>query len=323
MTISIPLAVYTNYGTSFPTAGTFETPINPASSSSSTSTVNINIPNVTTRRKPPTPTPTTTTIRPPPGLEHTPEALAIKAKASAVAQAIEAAHRQANAINTILAASAAKEKDTGYRRRTHSKVRNLLHFPGAFEQGSGISAGADGFIRPAQGWIAGSFEFRLLLFVRPEGRGGGNGYAARMFYQVRMEDLAVLERGGADEDSDSGDGSQEDGLAEADAKADADAASDAASAAAAAAVPAVGDFGFGLWLAPASDSNDGGTLKFGYGKIVQVFHDAMLAVIRPVRAVRFSKDIVGCGDADLEPVTGFAGRDPNPRAGFRGKMRFR
>ncbi|KAL4811896.1 hypothetical protein BDW67DRAFT_179203 [Aspergillus spinulosporus] len=56
----------------------------------------------------------------------------------------------------------------------------------------------------------------------------------------------------------------------------------------------VGGFGYGLWLAP------DGSLKFGYGIVMQAFRNAILAILQAP------------SESDVAPATGFAGKDPHP-----------
>ncbi|KAL3434817.1 hypothetical protein BDV09DRAFT_195514 [Aspergillus tetrazonus] len=140
-------------------------------------------------------------------------------------------------------------------RRIHQQVRTLSPFPGMFEHGHGIHESTDGFLRPAQGWICGFIDYKVAIFVKPE----GDYFAARMFYQMRMGDLFELERMANERNA-----------------------------------PRVGGFGHGLWLAP------DGSLKFGYGIVMQAFRNAILAILQTP------------SEPDAAPVTGFAGKDPHP-----------
>ncbi|KAL4768206.1 hypothetical protein BDW60DRAFT_219928 [Aspergillus nidulans var. acristatus] len=140
-------------------------------------------------------------------------------------------------------------------RRTHQQVRTLTPFPGMFEHGHGIHESPDGFLRPAQGWICGFIDYKVAIFVKPE----GDYFAARMFYQMRMGDLFELERMANERNA-----------------------------------PRVGGFGHGLWLAP------DGSLKFGYGIVMQAFRNAILAILQTP------------SEPHAAPATGFAGKDPHP-----------
>ena len=140
-------------------------------------------------------------------------------------------------------------------RRIHQQVRTLSPFPGMFEHGHGIHESPDGFLRPAQGWICGFIDYKVAIFVKPE----GDYFAARMFYQMRMGDLFELERMANERNA-----------------------------------PRVGSFGHGLWLGP------DGSLKFGYGIVMQAFRNAILAILQTP------------SEPDSAPVTGFAGKDPHP-----------
>ncbi|KAL4981631.1 hypothetical protein BDW68DRAFT_192793 [Aspergillus falconensis] len=93
-----------------------------------------------------------------------------------------------NAATTGLAATTQPPLDDR-ARRIHQQVRTLSPFPGMFEHGHGIHESPDGFLRPAQGWVCGFVEYKVAIFVKPE----GDHFAARMFYQMRMGDLFELE----------------------------------------------------------------------------------------------------------------------------------
>ncbi|KAL4742449.1 hypothetical protein BDV11DRAFT_211460 [Aspergillus similis] len=140
-------------------------------------------------------------------------------------------------------------------RRIHEQVRTLSPFPGMFEHGHGIHESPDGFLRPAQGWICGFVDYKVAIFVKPE----GDYFAARMFYQMRIGDLFEIEHMTNERNS-----------------------------------LRVGGFGHGLWLAP------DGSLKFGYGIVMQAFRNAILAILQAP------------SESDAAPATGFAGKDPHP-----------
>ncbi|KAL4998536.1 hypothetical protein BDV10DRAFT_185145 [Aspergillus recurvatus] len=114
-------------------------------------------------------------------------------------------------INTTGPAPATQALLDNRTSRIHQQVRTLSPFPGMFEHGHGIHESPDGFLRPAQGWVCGCVEYKVAIFVKPE----GDYFAARMFYQMRMGDLFELEHMTRERTA-----------------------------------PRVGSFGHGLWLAP-------------------------------------------------------------------------
>ncbi|KAL4903317.1 hypothetical protein BDW74DRAFT_180181 [Aspergillus multicolor] len=180
------------------------------------------------------------------------------------------AHSTLNALAQQAAEAEAEAVAKADRRnRIHRQVRVLSPFPGPFTHGHGIHVGPDGFLRPSQGSITAFFMFPLAVFVRPDGH--PNGLAARMFYQLRLNDLLDLERSTAPEHT------------RADVR--------------------IGGLGHGLWLSP------DGSLMFGFGIVMQVFHDVFLAQLSTML------------EPDVGPSSGYFGADPNP--GLRPELRFR